>query len=467
MNSADIIESLKASCLTMVRETLEDMDKLNANNISLAIMALVAYDSKRPSQLVSHLCGRLLEKQLDNGSWMDELWPTGLALLALYRYVKLEGKPFSYRTPHVRKALEYIESTRDEHRSNWQGEFLETILLCWVFQEIEYQKMYVFVRQALERLKLFRTVDGNFFDVYDTAVALCAFRKSESILGMNNESEIAKGLEWLKRIDPSGESVWNRAVILFMISQIASSEKTWGDSVVDSIIRGAERGIISDSQDEQAMAILALSSMLNKWYSDEFDQRKVPVDQLLTIASKDAVFEQDREKVDGLIRAIVSAQVPEQLFAQGEERREVRSWDLFICHASEDKESFARPLAESLRGKGLRVWYDEFTLTIGDSLSESIDRGLAGSRFGVVVLSAYFFSKNWPRKELDGLTAKEISSEKTILPVWHGVNRDDVLRYSPMLADKLAVSTSEGLDKVVDEILKAITVGRQSSRDRP
>jgi len=50
--------------------------------------------------------------------------------------------------------------------------------------------------------------------------------------------------------------------------------------------------------------------------------------------------------------------------------------DLFICHASEDKNEVARPLAEALRTKGLKVWYDEFTLTLGDSLDESIDNGL-------------------------------------------------------------------------------------------
>jgi len=94
--------------------------------------------------------------------------------------------------------------------------------------------------------------------------------------------------------------------------------------------------------------------------------------------------------------------------------------------------------------------------TLGDSLSRKIDEGLANSRFGVVILSPSFFKKEWPRKELDGLTAKEISYGKAILPVWHKVGRDDVLRYSPILADKLAVSTSEGLEKIVAEILRAL-----------
>ena len=92
------------------------------------------------------------------------------------------------------------------------------------------------------------------------------------------------------------------------------------------------------------------------------------------------------------------------------------SYDVFISHAFEDKEAVARPLAEFLRGLGVAVWFDEFTLDVGDSLSRSIDEGLTSSRFGVVVLSRAFFSKGWPRHELSGLVSKEISSGKTIQP---------------------------------------------------
>ena len=49
--------------------------------------------------------------------------------------------------------------------------------------------------------------------------------------------------------------------------------------------------------------------------------------------------------------------------------------DVFICHASEDKDEFVRPLAEALKSHHLEVWYDEFTVDVGDSLREAIDRG--------------------------------------------------------------------------------------------
>jgi hypothetical protein len=132
------------------------------------------------------------------------------------------------------------------------------------------------------------------------------------------------------------------------------------------------------------------------------------------------------------------------------------SWDVFIAHASEDKEAFVRGLAGTLAAKDLKVCYDEFTLTLGDSLRRSIDYGLANSRFGLVVLSHNFFSKEWPQRELGGLAAKEISFGKIILPIWHGVTREDVASYSPILADLVAVSSDKGMEHVVKEILTAI-----------
>jgi hypothetical protein len=131
-------------------------------------------------------------------------------------------------------------------------------------------------------------------------------------------------------------------------------------------------------------------------------------------------------------------------------------WDVFISHATEDKEDFARPLAERLRSQGLRVWFDEFTLTLGDSLRRSIDRGLARSRYGVVVISPNFLRKKWPQMELDGLVAREINEVKSILPVWHNISAEEVHQYLPTLADRLAVSSDKGLDFVVEEIIRAI-----------
>src|SRR5450432_638909 len=100
-------------------------------------------------------------------------------------------------------------------------------------------------------------------------------------------------------------------------------------------------------------------------------------------------------------------------------------WDVFISHASEDKDAVAKPLAAALKAAGLRVWYDEFSLKLGDSLRISIDRGLSGSRYGIVILSRTFFDKHWPAQELNGLATREINGEKVILPIWHKVGFED------------------------------------------
>jgi hypothetical protein len=140
-------------------------------------------------------------------------------------------------------------------------------------------------------------------------------------------------------------------------------------------------------------------------------------------------------------------------------------WDVFICHASEDKKEVAEPLARMLTAEKLRVWYDKFTLTIGDSLRRKIDDGLANSRYGAVILSPSFFVKNWPQKELDGLAAREDSEgHKVILPIWHKVDQDYVVKYSPTLADRLASKTSHGLEVVLKELLEVVKQSPSAAR---
>ena len=87
-------------------------------------------------------------------------------------------------------------------------------------------------------------------------------------------------------------------------------------------------------------------------------------------------------------------------------------YDVFISHASEDKDEVVRPLAQALRNEGLSVWYDEFELRIGDSLRRKIDKGVATSKFGLIVLSEMFFKKGWTNYELDGLVTRQNTGEQ-------------------------------------------------------
>lgn len=132
-------------------------------------------------------------------------------------------------------------------------------------------------------------------------------------------------------------------------------------------------------------------------------------------------------------------------------------FDVFISHASEDKEEVVRPLADALRKGGLSVWYDEYELKIGDSLRQKIDHGLARSRFGLVVFSKSFFSKGWTNYELDGIVTRSVSNQQVLLPIWHNVSKDEVISYSPSLADKVARSTSSStIQEISAEIISLI-----------
>ena len=136
---------------------------------------------------------------------------------------------------------------------------------------------------------------------------------------------------------------------------------------------------------------------------------------------------------------------------------DTREFDVFVSHATEDKDVVVRPLAYALQQRGVNVWYDEFTLRIGDSLRRSIDNGIARSRFGLVVVSKAFFSKGWAQYELDGLVTMAVGEKQILLPIWHEISKDEVVAHSPSLADKVALRTSDyGIEEIADEIAAVI-----------
>lgn len=132
--------------------------------------------------------------------------------------------------------------------------------------------------------------------------------------------------------------------------------------------------------------------------------------------------------------------------------------DVFISHASEDKDEVVRPLAKALQNEGLAVWYDEFELKIGDSLRRKIDKGVATSKFGLIVLSEMFFKKGWTNYELDGLVTRQNTGEQILLPIWHNVTKKQVIDFSPSLADKVARTTStHTVEEIATEIADLIS----------
>ncbi len=132
-------------------------------------------------------------------------------------------------------------------------------------------------------------------------------------------------------------------------------------------------------------------------------------------------------------------------------------WDIFISHASDDKEAFVDPLARRLRQLAVRVWYDKFVLIPGDRLSEKIAEGLAKSRYGLLVISPAFISKKWTRYELSGLINRFVEDNTRLIPLWLGITRAEVVAFNPALADLLSIhANKDNIEACTLEILRIV-----------
>lgn len=145
-------------------------------------------------------------------------------------------------------------------------------------------------------------------------------------------------------------------------------------------------------------------------------------------------------RIDELQRQLAKSVVlPQQNNSESEEE-----YDVFVSHAWEDKEGFVDEFVDELKKQGLKVWYDTNKLKWGDSMREKIDKGLAKSRYGVVVLSPNYIAehKYWTKAELNGLFQVESINGKVILPIWHNLTKKQIVEYSPIIADRKAMTTA-------------------------
>lgn len=133
-----------------------------------------------------------------------------------------------------------------------------------------------------------------------------------------------------------------------------------------------------------------------------------------------------------------------------------KKWDVFISYASEDR-SIAERLALAFTHYHVRTWYDEFELLVGNSLTESINKGLVNSKFGIIILSKNFINKPWPEYELKSLMMRQIEDKHVILPIWHNVTKEEMMQYSPFICDIKALDTSvDSSSKIVLNLIKTI-----------
>lgn len=171
------------------------------------------------------------------------------------------------------------------------------------------------------------------------------------------------------------------------------------------------------------------------------------------IYSEDDIKEEDKQYLRGRAAELgQNVKFREQSYADARNKHEKPL--AFISHDSRDKDSIASPLAIQLQKFMCPVWYDEYSLKVGDSLREQIEKGLKECRKCILVLTPnYLSNKGWGKKEFDSVFTRElIEKKKVILPVWHGVSKKEVYEYSPALADRVAVNWSEGVENVARKL---------------
>lgn len=144
-----------------------------------------------------------------------------------------------------------------------------------------------------------------------------------------------------------------------------------------------------------------------------------------------------------------------------EERNKWEKPRAFVSHDSRDKKEIAEPLTLQLGKLMCPVWFDQYSLKIGDSLRESIETGLKECPKCILILTPHFLNNNgWTKREYDSIFTRELVEKKrVILPVWHGVTAEDIYKYSPVLADRVGVQWSEGVEEVARRLYQAIDAG--------
>ena len=251
------------------------------------------------------------------------------------------------------------------------------------------------------------------------------------------DKEVAKLQSKINSLEKSITSHISQSTLNSKMRQIASCESDQAKKGNDSAELGKK---IAEKRKKRADAYLKLQKEQQKERRKQDDiNRKVQ-------ASYEAQIEKLQQQLLQSPVTIANEALPDE------------EYDVFVSHAYEDKESFVDEFVEALRNQGLKVWYDTDKLKWGDSMREKIDKGLAKSRYGVVVLSPNYIAehKYWTKAELNGLFQVETVNGKTILPIWHTLTKKQVVEYSPIIADRKAMTTALMTPQEIAEALKEL-----------
>ncbi len=264
--------------------------------------------------------------------------------------------------------------------------------------------------------------------------------------------------------------------------EIAGLEKKKAD--LDKKVADAKKKAngVSISKNASASTVKSKMSQIERYNNDSVKAANASADLQKKIADKkskrnDAYLKLQKAQVEeqkkqdkavkkmqstyeSRITELASQILPQQVQVSSTDLVDLQEeYDVFVSHAWEDKESFVEEFVDALRNLGAKVWYDKTQMKWGDSMREKIDDGLKKSRFGVVVLSPNYIAdgKYWTKAELDGLFQMESVNGKTLLPIWHELTKKEVLNFSPIIANKKAMSTAMMTpQEIAEELIKLL-----------
>jgi len=259
--------------------------------------------------------------------------------------------------------------------------------------------------------------------------------------------ETKKEADITKKINNTKKSITKNTSVSTVNSKLGQIERYEND-LVKTLNKKAD---ITKKIAQKREKLNSLNKKLKKEEQDENKKRQKEQERV------QKSYENRINELTAQLKNNISSNISEVGKSTPEKTSLEEKYDVFISHASEDKESFVRELADTLIEEyNIKVWYDEFSIKWGDSLRKSIDKGLKSSKFGIVVISKSFIKKGWTNYELDGLFQKEMTYGKTILPIWHDITKDEVQDFSPSLAGRKALNTSMYTIKEIAEELKNI-----------
>ncbi|MOA29972.1 TIR domain protein [compost metagenome] len=136
---------------------------------------------------------------------------------------------------------------------------------------------------------------------------------------------------------------------------------------------------------------------------------------------------------------------------------ETETYDIFICHASEDKDLIAIPLYKALCDRNIPTFIDHVEIAWGDSLIDKINNALAKAKYVVAILSENSVEKEWPKKELNSVLAREISNGKVkLLTLVKKEDEEAIADKIPLTHDKRYMVYDDNADFIADEVRKML-----------